>query len=221
MKKPTSSLLNKEQANKINQTFDLANLSFESKSGKSTVKSVPVIEFSVQEPYLKLTLELPLSVSLLFSIKHKYLQTQLDLSNLSNMYLLGFDQSLTFIGVSIINEKSKAPFQILNQGKYFLLLNRQEGIDFSRLSKLSILPSKIQFNVLEELTNEQLVERYNKECGNTGWTSSRATFLVELQAELKSRNLNLSAISDEGKGLNLNANNKCKLVGNKLVRILL
>jgi hypothetical protein len=158
MKKTTSSLLNKEQANKINQTFDLANLSFESKSGKSTVKSVPIIEFSVQEPYLKLNLELPLSVSLLFSIKHKYLQTQLDLSNLSNMYLLGFDQSLTFIGVSIINEKSKAPFQILNQGKYFLLLNRQEGIDFSRLSKLSILPSKVQFNVLEELTNEQLVE---------------------------------------------------------------
>jgi hypothetical protein len=137
------------------------------------------------------------------------------------MYLLGFDQSLTFIGVSIINEKSKAPFQILNQGKYFLLLNRQEGIDFSRLSKLSILPSKVQFNVLEELTNEQLVERYNKECGNTGWTSSRGTFLVELHAELKSRNLNLSAISDEGKGLSLHSNNKCKLVGNKLVRILL
>jgi hypothetical protein len=221
MKKTTSSLLNKEQANKINQTFDLANLSFETKSGKSTVKSVPIIEFSVQEPYLKLNLELPLSVSLLFSIKHKYLQTQLDLSNLSNMYLLGFDQSLTFIGVSIINEKSKAPFQILNQGKYFLLLNRQEGIDFSRLSKLSILPSKVQFNVLEELTNEQLVERYNKECGNTGWTSSRGTFLVELHAELKSRNLNLSAISDEGKGLSLHSNNKCKLVGNKLVRILL
>jgi hypothetical protein len=221
MKKTTSSLLSREQANKTNQTFDLANLSFETKSGKSTVKSVPIIEFSVQEPYLKLNLELPLSVSLLFSIKHKYLQTQLDLSNLSNMYLLGFDQSLTFIGVSIINEKSKAPFQILNQGKYFLLLNRQEGIDFSRLSKLSILPSKVQFNVLEDLTNEQLVERYNKECGNTGWTSSRGSFLVELHAEFKSRKLDISAISADGKSLNLNANNKCKLVGNKLVRILL
>ena len=221
MKNSKSILLSQEKAEKINETFDLANLSFETKPRKVTVQSVPIIEFVVDEPYLKLNLELPLFVSLLFSIKHKYLQTLLDLSNLSNMYLLGFDGSLSFIGVSIIGEKATAPFQLLNQGKYFLLINKQQGIDFSCLTKLTVIPSKVPFRAIEELSDEQLVQRYNKECGNTGWTSRSCSFLVELQGELVARKLDISEITSSEGGLKLKSTNKCKLVGKKIVPILL
>ena len=43
-------------------------------------------------------------------------------------------------------------------------------------------------------TNAELIESFNREVGNAGWTSSRASYLAALRNELKSRNFDLSAI---------------------------
>jgi hypothetical protein len=108
------------------------------KAGKQQKTTFQVHVIQVTEPYAAVT-PLPLPSLLLLSVQHSHLQTCLDLSHLSNTYVLGFDDKLQFIGVSIVGKKSQAPFQLLNQAKHFLLAPKSTNIDFGRLKKI-ILP---------------------------------------------------------------------------------
>jgi len=42
-------------------------------------------------------------------------------------------------------------------------------------------------NRFTNMTDGQLVKAYQKECGNPGWVSSRATYLNELRQVMKER----------------------------------
>jgi hypothetical protein len=107
-------------------------------TGKQEKTHFNVHALRVTEPYVAVT-PLPLPSLLLLSVQHSHLQTCLDLSQLSNTYVIGFDDKLQFIGVSIVGKKSQAPFQLLNQAKHFLLAPKSTNINFSQLKKI-ILP---------------------------------------------------------------------------------
>ncbi len=47
------------------------------------------------------------------------------------------------------------------------------------------------------LTNEELVDTFNKEVWNTGWTSSRSEYLSLLHSEFIKRRFDYSSIWDE------------------------
>ena len=49
---------------------------------------------------------------------------------------------------------------------------------------------------LSALSDEGLIERFNKEVGNPGWTSSRASFLSALHKEFDRRNFDYRAIGN-------------------------
>jgi hypothetical protein len=64
------------------------------------------------------------------------------------------------------------------------------------------------------MSDEELVEAFNREVGNPGWTSSRATYLALLREEFEKRKFDHSAVTGSG-GLSLKQ--KVKLVDGKLV----
>jgi hypothetical protein len=70
---------------------------------------------------------------------------------------------------------------------------------------------KERFRVMDD---EQLIDAFNREVGNSGWTSSRAAYLAALHDEFHNRNYDCSDIDgDSGTSLK----NKIKLIGKKLV----
>ncbi|NVP17246.1 hypothetical protein HUU51_00870 [Candidatus Gracilibacteria bacterium] len=52
---------------------------------------------------------------------------------------------------------------------------------------------KTRFEMYSDI---ELFETFNKEVGNTGWTSTRATFLSELHNEFDNRGFDYSNIGD-------------------------
>jgi len=70
---------------------------------------------------------------------------------------------------------------------------------------------KERFGVMND---EQLIGAFNREVGNSGWTSSRASYLAALHDEFHKRNYDGSAIDSDG-GTSLK--NTIKLIGNKIV----
>ncbi len=65
---------------------------------------------------------------------------------------------------------------------------------------------KERFN---KMSNEELISAFNREVGNPGWTSSRATYLALMNEEFEKRKFDYSAIGSSG-GLSLK--NKVELV---------
>ena len=45
-------------------------------------------------------------------------------------------------------------------------------------------------------SSQSLVESFNKEVGNTGWTSMRANFIAALIDEFRNRGIDISAVND-------------------------
>ena len=139
MKKTTSKPIasSKKMSSSTIENQNLVYLIFESKTGKSKKTSLPILGSSVLETYVSVK-DLAFNESLLLSIKHSHLQTLIDITSLSNLFVLGFDEKLNFIGVSIVGEKANAPFQLLNQGKYFLIISQQNKVDFAHLKNIII-----------------------------------------------------------------------------------
>ncbi|MDX1687030.1 MAG: hypothetical protein R3248_03520 [Candidatus Promineifilaceae bacterium] len=76
-----------------------------------------------------------------------------------------------------------------------------------------------RFAYLEDLSDEELVEAFNKEVGKPGWTNSRAKYFYKLREEFERRNIDYSAIGDETR-LSLNARVSLELVdGVKVLRL--
>jgi hypothetical protein len=53
------------------------------------------------------------------------------------------------------------------------------------------------------MTKEELVDRFNHEVGNKGWVSARAIYLSELRSAMINIGLDLSAVTNESGGFNL------------------
>lgn len=66
----------------------------------------------------------------------------------------------------------------------------------------------------KNLTDQELLDTYNKDLGNPGWVSARAVFLSTLQDEFKNRGIDLSDTYKKGWKL---IKNKMKLVDKKVV----
>lgn len=71
-------------------------------------------------------------------------------------------------------------------------------------------------NLVKEFTariskesNQELVESFNKEIGNVGWTSARSVYLEVLRNEFLKRKIDIGIIVNETGGFNLK--NKIKL----------
>jgi hypothetical protein len=45
-------------------------------------------------------------------------------------------------------------------------------------------------------TDDEVVAAFNREVGNNGWTSSRASFMAALHDEIKARGFDFSAVGD-------------------------
>ena len=57
-------------------------------------------------------------------------------------------------------------------------------------------------------SSQSLVESFNKEVGNTGWTSMRASFISALIDEFRNRGVDISAVND---GRNTDFNHHIRL----------
>lgn len=67
-------------------------------------------------------------------------------------------------------------------------------------------------------SNQSLVESFNKEVGNTGWTSMRANFIAALIDEFRNRGINISAINN-GRSIDYNHHVRMDETANSLVLI--
>ena len=65
-------------------------------------------------------------------------------------------------------------------------------------------------------SDEELIQAFNNEVGNPGWTSARAAYLVAIRDEFKERGYDYSAVGNE-EGLSFAR--KIKLIGKKIVRL--
>lgn len=66
----------------------------------------------------------------------------------------------------------------------------------------------------EKMNDEELINSFNREVRNTGWTSSRACYLSALHEEFENRDFDYSTI---GKKDSLSFRKKVKLFNKKLV----
>lgn len=66
------------------------------------------------------------------------------------------------------------------------------------------------------MTDEQLVHVFNREVGNNGWVSARASYLGALHGEFENRNYNYSAIDNKKE---LSFAKKIKLFSKNLIVI--
>ena len=67
-------------------------------------------------------------------------------------------------------------------------------------------------------TPQSLVESFNREVGNTGWTSVRANFIASLIDEFRNRGIDISAVND-GRSTDFNHHVCLDETGNSLILI--
>ncbi len=64
-----------------------------------------------------------------------------------------------------------------------------------------------------KMTDAEIVEAFNKQVGNTGWTTSKGIYLSVLHQELSNRSIDFSAVETNN---SLSFKNKIMLVGKKV-----
>lgn len=67
-------------------------------------------------------------------------------------------------------------------------------------------------------SNQSLVDSFNKDVGNPGWTSMRANFIAELIGEFRKRCIDISAVND-GRSTDFNHHVRLDETGNRLILI--
>ena len=65
-------------------------------------------------------------------------------------------------------------------------------------------------------SNQSLVETFNKEVGNPGWTSMRANFIEALIDEFRNRGINITAVND-GRSTDYNHHIRLDETKNRLI----
>ena len=65
-------------------------------------------------------------------------------------------------------------------------------------------------------SNQSLVESFNREVGNTGWTSVRASHIAALIDEFQNRGIDISAVFD-GRSTDFNHHVRLNETGNRLI----
>ena len=70
---------------------------------------------------------------------------------------------------------------------------------------------------LDQKTDQEIIKAFNREAGNCGWGTARASYLGALHKQLDKRNFDFSEIGDEGR---MSIKSKIKLKG-KVVSIIL
>ena len=191
-------------------------LVFKTKSGSLKSKSLEVDYYRVLNSYVSVKRILA-SKPILLHMEHAQLQTLFDLQEMENLYVLAFNEEKEFIGGSLLGQKALAPFQLLSQSKFSLVLYRQIEIDFGKLLQLKIPNVFPKPRELSALSDFELLETFNKECGHNGWTSSRGEFLGKLVYEMKRRNWDLSQLVSGNERISFSSKNKSRLVNNQLI----
>ena len=64
------------------------------------------------------------------------------------------------------------------------------------------------------MSDEQLIEAFNHEVGNRGWSNSRSLYLSALHDEFENRNYDYSDIGELGA---LSFKNRVKIIGKKIL----
>ncbi|MBR2396984.1 MAG: hypothetical protein IKB00_10330 [Bacteroidaceae bacterium] len=67
-------------------------------------------------------------------------------------------------------------------------------------------------------SNQSLVESFNKEVGNTGWTSMRASFIAAIMDEFRNRGFDISTVND-GRSTDFNHHVRLDETVNRLILI--
>ena len=67
-------------------------------------------------------------------------------------------------------------------------------------------------------SNQSLIESFNREVGNTGWTSVRASCIAALIDEFRNRGINISAVND-GRSTDFNHHVRLDETENRLILI--
>ena len=67
-------------------------------------------------------------------------------------------------------------------------------------------------------TSQSLVESFNREVGNSGWTSVRASCIAALIDEFRNRGIDISAVND-GRSTDINHHVRLDETGNHLILI--
>ena len=107
--------------------------------GKVQTMAFKALETVIEKPTVEIAPMLAKANSVLFlNITHSNIQTLFDLTALTNLVILSFDEELNFNGINMIGEKSVAPFQILNQGRFVLVIKPIKGLDYSTIKGIIV-----------------------------------------------------------------------------------
>ncbi|MFA7133583.1 MAG: hypothetical protein WC122_01230 [archaeon] len=93
-----------------------------------------------------------------------------------------------------------------------LLQQYRELID--DMKRMNEIPNQEYRDRFRSMNDKQLIDAFNNEVGNSGWTASRASYLFALCGEFKNRDYDYSNIGEE-KVMSLNK--KIKLINKKII----
>jgi len=150
-------------------------------------------------------------IPLLFEVKHNQINTLFDLTNVTpyEIWFFYFENDEVFFGKSFSLGNGDTPFQIQTQAKFIVIVPcnykdlNQKKIDAScKYIDLKInnsyLPdtyhhkNKIEDWTLRllELSDQELINAFNKETGISSWGEARSLYLHALQCKIKNRTFN-------------------------------
>ena len=93
---------------------------------------------------------------------------------------------------------------------------RQKLIENYESHKKHVVRHTCFTDELKNMSNTELINRFNKDVRNKGWASARASFLYSMHHELLSRGFDCSTIIDSN---SMSMAHKIKLENNKLILI--
>ncbi|MCF6140490.1 hypothetical protein L1S34_04255 [Flavobacterium sp. K77] len=176
-----------------------------------------------------------------FQIKHQQINTLFDLIDCPPFELLYFDDKKALTGKSFSIQNTKAPFLVQTQARFVALIPL--GLKYIHIQKYGIQKEEGNFALsttflpteepyaneiaawtlsLFALSNEELIERFNKEIDNKGWVTARGYYLDCLKTEIRNRPFNSDIVFDfdaSGNVVAFNLGHKVALVDNKLQAI--
>jgi hypothetical protein len=125
------------------------------------------------------------------------------------------------INLGAIQTSTKRLNQIIDEQKVLKGFTGLRGFKVLNVNEYTAFKNEIEakeivlemYGVEEIKRDAEIIEAFNKQVGNTGWTTSRGIYLSALHKELDNRGFDFSAI---GTSNSLSFKNKVILIGKKV-----
>jgi hypothetical protein len=154
----------------------------------ATVKIVKEPSIQINSTFLKEGINL-------LQFEHTSLNTLLDFSQSEDYQLLYFEADNSFTGASYAINNKRGSFSVQTVSNLLLLIPLESSLSKETINKIKeVVITKHHTYDFSNLSDYELVNKFNGDVGHSGWVYRRSLFLHYLFKEFKKRNIDLGRV---------------------------